>query len=322
MGVVAVVITSSAHAEVVFDWVTVGNPGNAADVNGRGSVEYAYHISKHEVTNAQFAEYLNKVATASPSGFYLQGSENFATHGITVTFSSGAYVYGVKPGRENNPVNNINWLYAARFVNWLHNGQPTGPGAGTESGVYDMSQDYATRAGGARFVIPSRDEWYKAAYHKADNSGYWDYATQSDSAPVSAPPSASSGLANYRAANDNYALSGNSIYNSSFNYLSDVGAYSGSPSGYGTFDQAGNVWEWTETISGSAPITNDIRWLMGGSFGSYANQIAAAHEFSALIGSPDQVFGFRVARAVPEPSGLLVLALAATPVAIRRRAGH
>ena len=48
-----------AHA-VMFDWETVGNTGNAADpLTGFGSVDYTYRISKHEVTNAQYAEFLN-----------------------------------------------------------------------------------------------------------------------------------------------------------------------------------------------------------------------------------------------------------------------
>lgn len=63
-----VCITSPASAEVTFDWVTVGNPGNAADplnegeIPGIGSFDYEYRIAKHEVTNDQYAEFLNAVA--------------------------------------------------------------------------------------------------------------------------------------------------------------------------------------------------------------------------------------------------------------------
>ena len=57
---------ASAHA-ATFDWINVNDPGNANDTHGAdyGGVDYAYRISKHEVTNAQYAEFLNSV---DPSG--------------------------------------------------------------------------------------------------------------------------------------------------------------------------------------------------------------------------------------------------------------
>ena len=67
-----------------------------------------------------------------------------------------------------------------RFVNWLHNGK--GPGD-TESGVYDLSlsPELITRAPGASYFLPDRDEWYKAAYYDPTKGGtsYWLYPTRS-----------------------------------------------------------------------------------------------------------------------------------------------
>src|SRR6185503_11673571 len=76
------------------------------------------------------------------------------------------------------------------FANWLHNGQPTGAqGSGTtEGGAYhDVgNQTLFGRNAGARFFIPTEDEWYKAAYHDK-NAGlaaiYFDYPTGADLAP-------------------------------------------------------------------------------------------------------------------------------------------
>ena len=59
--------TGNLFAVVTFDWATVGNPGNAGEegpgpVFGTyGAVSYVYRISKHEVTNAQYTEFLNAV---------------------------------------------------------------------------------------------------------------------------------------------------------------------------------------------------------------------------------------------------------------------
>jgi hypothetical protein len=43
---------ASTAGAVTFDWATVDNPFNADDDTGYGGVDYAYRISKHEVTNA------------------------------------------------------------------------------------------------------------------------------------------------------------------------------------------------------------------------------------------------------------------------------
>ena len=54
--------------EVAFDWAIVGNPGNAEDPlnagawSGIGSVRNGFRIARHEVTNDQYAEFLNAVA--------------------------------------------------------------------------------------------------------------------------------------------------------------------------------------------------------------------------------------------------------------------
>ena len=40
-----------------------------------------------------------------------------------------------------------------------------------------------TRNAGATYVIPSENEWYKAAYFNPSNGTYWTYPTQSNSTP-------------------------------------------------------------------------------------------------------------------------------------------
>ena len=49
-------------AVLPLDTVGVGHAGNLPDpLTGRGSVAYAYHITSTEVTNAQYASFLNAV---------------------------------------------------------------------------------------------------------------------------------------------------------------------------------------------------------------------------------------------------------------------
>jgi hypothetical protein len=60
------------HA-ITIDWVTVGDPGNAADTDpsGFGDVAEAFQIMKYEFTNQQYVDFLNSVATVSdPYNYY------------------------------------------------------------------------------------------------------------------------------------------------------------------------------------------------------------------------------------------------------------
>lgn len=118
---------SSAWA-VGIDWVTVGDPGNACDVQSQGcfgAVGYAYRISKYETTNAQYVEFLNAVAASDSTGLY-HGLMVSSDGGISRSGISGSFGYAAISGRENKPVNFVSWYDALRFSNWLHNGQPIG----------------------------------------------------------------------------------------------------------------------------------------------------------------------------------------------------
>ena len=116
--------------------------------------------------------------------------------GISQSGSPGSYSYSVtgsNPQAANCPVFDVTWGDAARFCNWLQNGQPTSgtEAAGTtETGAYTLNGDMITRHGmhatrAATYFIPSENEWYKAAYYKGGgtNAGYWTYPTQSNTAP-------------------------------------------------------------------------------------------------------------------------------------------
>lgn len=161
-------LTGLVRAEVTFEWEVVGNPGNAADTTGFGSVGNEYRIAKHEVTNDEYALFLNAVATTDTNGLFNTNMESDSRGGITQNGASPNFTYAVKVNMGNKPVIRVSFFNAMRFVNWLHNGQPTGhQDAGTtEDGVYALSDgDSATRAANAQYFIPSENEWYKAAYY-------------------------------------------------------------------------------------------------------------------------------------------------------------
>ncbi len=256
----------SSGAPVTFDWVTVGNPGNAGEDQSTGTfgdVSYIYRIGKHEVTNAQYVEFLNAVDSSGANvlDLYRSDMSTDALGGINLNVgAANGLKYEIKPGRGNNPVVYVSFFDAMRFVNWLENGQGTGS---TELGVYGISDGLSeVRAASATYFIPTEDEWYKAAYHKNDGvtGNFWDYPTSTDGVPysdqppgIAAPDASNTGnfLQNDGVANgydDGYAVTGSPGFVNSQNYFTDVGAYTESLSPYGTYDQGGNVFEWNETV--------------------------------------------------------------------------
>jgi len=101
--------------------------------------------------------------------------------------------YAVIPGMEYKPVSHINWYNAARYTNWLSNGKPNGVQSSTttENGAYQLSGNSGNptlnitnpNTGSApSYFLPSRNQWYKAAYYKggSTNAGYWLYGNASD----------------------------------------------------------------------------------------------------------------------------------------------
>jgi len=276
---------ATAQAEVTFEWVTVGDPGNTCQVQALGcfgSVADEYRIGKYEVTNAQYAEFLNAVAATNTYWVY-NADMGSAPGGITRNGSSGSYTYSAIAGREQMPVNYVNFYDALRFANWLHNGQPTGAqdSTTTEDGAYTFSgtaQVGARNADAAAF-LPTEDEWYKAAYYDAVSANYFDYPASSNAQTTCAAPGATLNTANC---------------NMAVGDLTDVGSYAASAGPNGTFDQGGNVIEWNEAIVGWG------RGIRGGGFSSNPDVLAASYGSgadAALASLP--VIGFRVATLPP-----------------------
>ena len=152
-----------------MDFVTIGNPGNAADTTGSpnpaGSVGYTYDIGKFEVSEDMITKY----------------NANFGTaNSLVITKDTRG---------TNKPATSITWNEAARFVNWLNTS--TGNQAAykfTTSGVDDnlvlwSSVDAGYNANNgfrnslAKYFLPSYNEWYKAAFYdpnKLGDAGYWN----------------------------------------------------------------------------------------------------------------------------------------------------
>jgi len=288
-------LIASPVSAVTIAWTPVGNPGNPADQGGFdgavGSVAYDYQIGTYEVTNAQYVEFLNAKAASDPYGLYnTQMGSGFG--GITRSGVDGSYSYSVRRDRGDMPVNYESFYDALRFVNWLNNGQGNGD---TETGAYTLLGGTAVpsngttvaRNAGATIVLPTEDEWHKAAYY-SPGGVYYDYPAGSNAQTICAAPTSTPNRANCQNAVGDFTI---------------VGSYSGSASPYGTFDQGGNAEEWTETnILGN-------RVVRGGYFSfPFPLESASASKSEGPTDENSTYHGFRVAM-IPEPdTGLLVIA--------------
>ena len=321
-------LTVPARAQVTIDMVTVGDPGNTADTTGRpnpaGAVATSFQIMKYEWTNSQYTDFLNSVAATDTYSLYNSNMDSNALGGITQSGASGSYTYATKTNMGDKPVNYVSWFDAARVSNWLMNGGTSS--SSTETGAYTLSGSTSGNAPavnpGATFYVPTEDQWYKAAYYKggSTNAGYWNYATQSDSAPT-AVTAGSTGIGSSGSTGNfaNFNLAAD--WNSQNGNVTTVGT-NGGASFYGAFDMSGNVREWND-ITGVAGISRGIR---GGWFDNASN-LSSSDRGNAAAGDEYDNLGFRLAApvAVPEPStwvmGASGLACAACGTFRRRRAG-
>lgn len=172
--------------------VAIGNPGNTADRNGLGWVDHNSAIGTHEVTISQYSQFLNAVAASDPYQLYNPSlMTNALNGGIKRSGSDGNYSYIPTPGTERYPITGLSWLDAARFANWLSNGQPAGVQTAltTEDGACTMSPDAINRKlavtrntidpntqKAVSHFIPTENKWYKSAYFNPDlNQGAGGY---------------------------------------------------------------------------------------------------------------------------------------------------
>lgn len=272
-----VTVTGAGGSSVVIPLVVVDSPGNAADArNSLGAVSYRYSIAKFEITTGQYVAFLNAVARTDPYGLYASNVTDMSTWPtgprITRSGNDGSYTYSVAADYADRPINFISWGDAARFCNWLHNGQPTGPQGPTttERGSYaldgatsDAQYIAVTRRPGATYVLPTENEWYKAAYFEPGITAankYWDFATRSNATPSNLIASPDPGNNANFFQNDRYSLSG---------FLRTVvGEFENSEGPWGSFDQMGNVGEWTETIRSAGFAVRGESYSTGDSGGA------------------------------------------------------
>lgn len=305
---------------IVPDMVHVGDVGNAAYTGnpefpgpvGVGSVNHYYLIGRTEVTNTEYAAFLNAIGQQNANGVYNanMGVTSTGTFGgIIQGGTSGSFTYTTAAGFENKPVNWVTWFSAARYVNWLENGQPVdASGAAVNSGAYNVgtatSGNIVTRTAGSTWYLPSASEWFKAAFYNPSTATYSTYGTGMNTIQSGTGGAASDGV----------------VYQVISSGPQPVGSYVNAESSYGLYDASGNVREWTGKINPTASATNlQEAYIANGSFaGGTDFSVSIDNGVYALGTSSSSGVGFRVA-AVPEPSAMALAAAGLAGVAGWRR---
>ena len=291
-----------------IEFVSIGALGNPSGTiaGGRlaGSVGYSYSMGKHEIS-------LGMIEKANGLG------------GMSLT-----YAYEQNNGGLRNTIaaRGISFTEAALFVNFLNTVQGFSPAykilsaggsATTTTGVQvwgpgdtGYSAGNPIRNSGAKYFLPTVDEWFKAGWYdptKNGVGGFWNFAYGSDLDPQDAF---------YVGTSAPRALIFGHTYVSS---VYDAGA----TSPFGTMGQTGNAWEIMEM--GFDPVTGELKTVINGGgvdSGAPYNHFASwgvDNIFGMDLNEENSSVGFRVAM-IPEPSSLSLMLLGGlVALKVRRR---
>ncbi len=305
-----------------FQWANISDRNNAAYPGpggnaGRGSVSYAYRISKLEITSQQWADFLNMA---------VRQGVNLNAYALKPSFwgaSQAGSQFAVSKPMQG--VLGLNWRAGAYYCNWLTNGKQES-WASCQSGAYDASTfsgvpgqpytDQLYHSAGAKFWIPTLDEYLKAAHYDPNGNGlgqprWWAQPYRSDTAAIPGPPPPGAGQ-----------TSGGWDPGDFSELSQNLGAYTTSTSAYGLWDLSGGSKEWLETPIGLDSSTGfyKSRRVMG----SYAGERGYDQRDNAFgvdfdYPAEDGFYGFRIAGQIPAPSVVTVAFVGSAGFLYRRR---
>lgn len=315
-----------------YTWATVGAAGNAPYAGneyglnrGRGSVGYTYRMATTEVTVGNFLEFYNTFAPRSRELYLIfrQGLRLGATAYGDVDYYGPGDRLVLNPSIPNAsrvPVMGVSWRLGALYCNWLHHDK-SGDWQTIQTGAYDVGTfgytsnlrftDQRTRSPGARYWIPSLDEWLKAVYYdpaKDGTGGWWNQPNGTNTPLIYGPPG-----------------QGESSVGT-FDPDIPTGSYPHVTTPWGLLDASGGVEEWTEEVVSDDFFSNDpvCRAFVGSN--TWSNPVYDSWRLDeigfqtfASNNRPSSTQGLRLASAVPAPGGVVVFVAVVFPLSLRRR---
>jgi len=267
----------------------------------------SFYMSKYEVTNRQYCDYLNSakslglITVGADGVVYKAGSgtsypycdTSTANSYSQIAYSGGVFSVRTKGARSmvNDPMVEVSWYGAAAYCNWRSQQE------GKEL-CYNLSTwncDFSKKA----YRLATEAEWeYAARGGLAGRRFPWgDTITHS--------------RANYYSSSSySYDTSPTRGYHPAWDdiypYTSPVGSFAAN--GYGVYDMAGNVWEWCNDwyqtnyytgrpnpdVNPTGPTSSSYRVLRGGGWLYDASDCRAASRIGSLPDYRVNRFGFRL----------------------------
>ena len=261
--------------------VRLGQTGIAEPVND--FYVQGFYIDRYEVSNAKYKAFIDAGGYTTEAYWNPVGWAWRVANSITLpsNWNSNTYHGGGIAGNDQFPVNGVSWWEADAYCRWA----------------------------GVR--LPTEAEWEKAAKGGCETHGDPGQCDASDTPTYPWGEGITGPRANWYQSGDPYENNG---------WTTPVGYYDGSnhggyqtinsPSPYGLYDVAGNVWEWCSTRwwysypynpndgRESPPVSyNECCWVLrGGScYSDYGLRCADRNQDDPPIGRGNAV-GFRCAR--------------------------
>lgn len=268
----------------------------------------AFFMSKFEITNQQYCDYLNSAypgqikvvsgavyAASDSSNDYPYCNTHIADTDSQIDFSDPDFSVRSKSRRDmsDDPINEVSWYGAVAYCNWRSSEE------GKKS-CYDLATwecDFSKHG----YRLATEAEWEYAARGGEDSPYYrfpWGDTISHSQANYYVDPGGYS-----------YDVSPTTGYHPDWNdgirpYTSVVGSFSAN--GYGLYDMAGNVWEWCNDWRDSnyynaspydnptGPARGAYRVCRGGGWGSeaYFCRLAVRDNYYPDIRLDD--IGFRI----------------------------
>ncbi len=295
-----------------IEFTSVGDINNAADeITNLGAVGAPYQIGKYPITAAQWAVFLNAVASREdPHGLYNPRMSD-DPHVASLEYSrknDGSYHYRPITGRELLPITYVSYQSALRFCNWYQNHQPSEQYEGhdaivsTEYGAYYFlsteEEERVYLSEDALYCLPTEDQWFKAAYYQGGGlyGHYWLYPTQHETPPNHGDPS--------NMIDDGEVPYSNIETTDEINLLKPVNFFDQTQGAYGNRDMGSSVVEWMMNLEKNhfqefLPLARGSSWA---SFSSEAaKRTAPAQKYQSIAEAlGDDHTGFRIVRTLLE----------------------
>ncbi|MFN0174701.1 MAG: formylglycine-generating enzyme family protein [Saprospiraceae bacterium] len=233
-----------------------------------------FYLSKYEVTNTEFAKFLNENGNQPEGGAtWIDLAGKYDDERCRISQSGSTF--SVESGYENYPVIFVNWYGATAYCKWLANKT------------------------GKNYRLPTEAEWEYAA---ANGNRHTKYSWGND-----LPVGKMGGNVCDQSAKNKYAnWTAFENYDDGYVYTAPVGQFNAND--FGLYDMTGNILEWCADWYGSdyyknspskdpkGPSKGDSRVCRGGSWLTYPESIRAALRSGLDSHYRDLILGFRPAR--------------------------